>query len=716
MSQSLYISTTEAGSGKALIALGMINLLLRKTSKVNFFRPVIQDPRKQLIVDERLPQGDDDIDLILKHFNLPQTESESFGLLSNQANTLMGEKRINQALEIIIQKFKQLEQRDGFILCEGSDYLGGGSVFEFNLNQEIAKNLGCPILVLGNADCRNVEDTLRPVQIAIDTYRKHNCPIVGILLNKAPLDQVLELTAVLKQNYGHSGYVLGVIPYDRRLISPRVQDIAEQLQAKVLYGHSMLGRIASHFLVAAMQMQHALTWLKDDSLVITPGDRGDVIVGMLQAHQSINYPNLAGLLLSTGLTPEPAIAKLIEGLPVPFPILSVKTDTYTTVAQIKEIRSPLHPDDREKIALSLQLFEQYVDLNQLVEKVSLVPSQEPTPRMFSFNLMQQARSNLKHIVLPESNDPRILKAAAILRSQNLVTLTLLGQREKIDRLINQHNIALDLDDVVIIYPAQSDRIEDYASIFYRLRQHRGATLDISHDYMQDAIYYGTMMVYCGDADGMVSGAAHTTQHTIRPALQLIKAKPGISLVSSVFLMYLEDRVLVYADCAVNPNPTAMELAEIAITSAETAQSFGIQPRVALLSYSSGESGQGEDVDKVRQATQLAQAQRPNLMIEGPMQYDAAVDPSVAAQKLPGSVVAGRATVLIFPDLNAGNNTYKAVQRETGAIAIGPVLQGLKKPVNDLSRGCSVDDIVNTVVMTAIQAQTVQDSLALNTGT
>jgi phosphate acetyltransferase len=417
-----------------------------------------------------------------------------------------------------------------------------------------------------------------------------------------------------------------------------------------------------------------------------------------------NYPNLAGILLSTGLKPEPSIAKLIEGLPQTLPILSVKTDTYTTVSQVREVRSTLKSDDYEKIDLSIRTFERHVDLARLESQLSLVQSQEPTPRLFNYNLIQQAKANPQHIVLPESTEPRILKAVSILRSQNIVTITLLGQREEIARAIEQHGIQLDLDDLAIVNPATSDKIEAYARTFYALRKHKGATLDISHDYMLDATYYGTMMVYRGDADGLVSGAIHTTQHTILPALQLIKTKPGVSLVSSVFLMYLGDRVRVYGDCAVNPNPDAAQLAEIAIASADTARSLGIEPRVALLSYSSGDSATGSEVDKVRRATEIARERRPDLILEGPIQYDAAVDPEVAALKLPGSIVGGRATVLVFPDLNTGNNTYKAVQRETGAIAIGPILQGLKKPVNDLSRGCTVDDIVNTVIVTAIQAQ------------
>lgn len=695
MTHSLYISTTEAGSGKALASLGIIDLILRQTTRVHFFRPVIQTKNKR----------DEDIELILTYFGLNQTYEESFGLSSQEVNELLGQHQASIALEQIIAKFKRLEQRGDFILCEGSDYLGEGAAFEFNLNQEFARNLGCPILILGRADNRTPEATLRPIQMAVDAYRQHNCQVMGIVLNRASPDQVVTLKAALKTRYGEDGYLLAVIPSDPRLGSPRVRDIAEQLQAEVLYGHTHLDNLVPHFLVAAMQMQHALSWLKDNSLVITPGDRGDIIVGMLQAHQSTKYPQLAGLLLSTGLKPDPAIARLIEGLPDPLPILSVKTDTYTTASLVKEVRSSLIPEDKEKISLSICAFDDHVDLREFKQQISTIQVQGMTPKMFTYNLLKQASTEPRHIVLPEGTDPRILKAAAVLTSRGIVKLTLLGQRAKIEQVIKQQRIDLDLNALSILYPPESSRLAHYAQTLHQLRQHKGITLEAAHDYLMDVSYFGTMMVYEGDADAMVSGAVHTTQHTVRPALQIIKAKPGFSIVSSVFLMCLEDRVLVYGDCAVNPNPTAAELAEIAITSADTAQSFGIEPRVALLSYSSGDSGQGDDVDKVRQATQIAQARRPDLLLEGPMQYDAAVNPQVAAQKLPGSIVAGRATVLVFPDLNTGNNTYKAVQRETGAIAIGPILQGLKKPVNDLSRGCTVEDVINTVAITAIQAQT-----------
>jgi phosphate acetyltransferase len=456
-----------------------------------------------------------------------------------------------------------------------------------------------------------------------------------------------------------------------------------------------------------MQVSHALDWLQNDNtLIITPGDRGDAILGMIQAHQSTNYPRIAGILLTTGFKPEGSILRLLEGVPDCPPLLSVNSNTYDTTNRLGKIYSSLTIQDQEKINRSIEIFEKYIDLDKLENIIQSVQIKGIPPKLFVYNLLQQAKSNKKHIVLPEGNEPRILKAVASLIAQNVVKITLLGKVEEIENIIKKYNIFLDLNQVKVINPEDSDRFEEYVQTFYEIRKNKGLTLDAARDNLADISYFGTMMVYLGDADGMVSGSVNTTQHTIRPALQIIKTKPGFSLVSSVFFMCLEDRVLVYGDCAVNPNPTAEQLVEIALSSAETAQIFGIDPKVALLSYSSGSSGQGEDVEKVRRAAQLAHLRNPDLKLEGPMQYDAAVDPIVAAQKLPNSAVGGQANVFIFPDLNTGNNTYKAVQRETKAIAIGPILQGLKKPVNDLSRGCTVEDIINTVIITAIQGANV----------
>jgi phosphate acetyltransferase len=696
MTFSLYISTIEPGSGKAFIALSILELSLRITTKIGFFRPIIPDCHNN--------KKDEDLDLILTHFDLPQSYEDSFGLYYQEASDLIGQQKIDEVLDRIIAKYKKLEEKCDFIVCEGTDYQGESFAFEFNINTEITQNLACPVLILGNAEHNSLEDAIHPVQIALESYLEKGCQVIGIILNKVNPEQVNDFKDGLSNHFDNSKYLLSVIPYNSQLSSPRVREIAEQLGAEVLYGEDRLDGLVSNYLIAAMEMQNALTWFKEDSLIITPGDRGDMIIGTLQAHQSSKYPSLAGILLSTGFKPEPSIAKLIEGIADPLPILSVKTDTYTTVANLNKVHTSLTAFDREKIALCIRMFEKYVDLQKLEQQIRTIKIEGITPKMFTYNLVRQAQSQKQHIVLPEGNEPRILKATSVLLARDIVEITLLGKEEDIEQSIKKYGIHLNLEQLNIINPAESEKFADYVQSFYELRNHKGITLDVAHDCLLDVSYFGTMMVYQGDADGMVSGSVHTTGHTIRPALQFIKTKPDCSLVSSVFFMCLENRVLVYGDCAINPDPTAEQLADIALASAVTAQRFGIEPKVALLSYSSGESGQGEDVEKVRKATQIAQQRRPDLKIEGPIQYDAAVDPTVGVQKMPGSQVAGQATVLIFPDLNTGNNTYKAVQRETGAIAIGPVLQGLNKPVNDLSRGCTVEDIINTVAITAIQAQ------------
>jgi phosphate acetyltransferase len=327
-----------------------------------------------------------------------------------------------------------------------------------------------------------------------------------------------------------------------------------------------------------------------------------------------------------------------------------------------------------------------------------------TPKMFQYNLVKRAKKHRKHIVLPEGNDERIIMAAARLQAMDVVDISIIGNKKQIENKVAELGLEFDFSKVDIINPRESQHYDNYVTTYYELRKEKNVSMAMAKDLMEDVSYFGTMMVYKGHADGMVSGAAHTTQHTILPALQFIKTKPNSSVVSSIFFMCLEDRVSIFGDCAINPNPTAEQLAEIAISSADSSLAFGIEPKIAMLSYSSGSSGKGDEVDKVRAATAIVKQKRPDLKIEGPIQYDAAVDMEVGQSKMPNSEVAGHASVLIFPDLNTGNNTYKAVQRETGALAIGPMLQGLNKPVNDLSRGCSVDDIINTVVITAIQAQ------------
>jgi phosphate acetyltransferase len=607
-------------------------------------------------------------------------------------------------LDKIIEKYKILESQCDFVLCIGSDF-EGSSAMEFDYNADIARNLGSPVLIVTSAREQTIEEVINEIKIAHEAFEEHGCQILGTIVNRADAEVMYDLLEALEDELPDRKTLLSVIPAREMLSSPTIKEVCEHMGARVLYGEDQLDRLAYHYLVIAMRIRNYLTHLKSNALLITPGDRSDVILSALQAHQSQNYPKIAGLLLTGGLRPPATVDLLLSGLSDIIPILSVSTDTYQTAMNIGHVRSYITADSQAKIKLSLRLFERHVDTVALEQQLSALPDQGITPKMFIYNLVQQAKSDKKHIVLPEGGDERILRAAASLRRNNVVDLTFLGKREKVESAIYNLGLRRELRDVPIIDPAGAPKAEEYAQELMELRKHKGMNMDMALDQLTDVSYFGTMMVYMGDADGMVSGAMHTTQHTIRPALQFVKTKPGFSVVSSVFFMALPDRVLVYGDCAVNPNPTAEQLAEIAIASADTAVAFGIkQPRIAMLSYSSGESGKGADVMRVRAATELAKERRPDLILEGPMQYDAAVSADVAAAKMPGSKVAGQATVFIFPDLNTGNNTYKAVQRETGAIAIGPVLQGLNKPVNDLSRGCTVDDVINTVAITAIQAQ------------
>jgi len=541
------------------------------------------------------------------------------------------------------------------------------------------------------------------IHLAFDSFDEKEVMVLAVVANKVPPDSMSGLYDNLREVIPQKTMVYA-IPYFGSLDNPTIRELADVLNAKVLFGENFLNNQGGNFIVGAMQLRNFLRRLIENCLVITPGDRADIIMGALQAHLSANYPKISGIVLTGGIVPEEPILKLIEGLTQVVPIILVEDGTFETANMIGSARSHIYADNKQRIYTSIESFEKYINVDELADKLVTFQPDGITPRMFQYNLVVRAKKNKKHIVLPEGNDERILRAAARLVAQDIVTLTILGDKNKVLQLAESVGVELDLSKINILNPVESPKFEDYVDTLYELRKKKLLNREAAFDLMSDVSYFGTMMVYKGDADGMVSGAIHTTQHTIRPALQFVKTKPGVSVVSSVFFMCLEDRVSVFGDCAINPNPTAAELAEIAISSAESSIAFGIEPRVAMLSYSSGTSGQGEDVNRVREATEIVKQMRPDIKIEGPIQYDAAVDMEVGKSKLPNSEVAGQATVLIFPDLNTGNNTYKAVQRETGAVAIGPMLQGLNKPVNDLSRGCTVDDVFNTVVITAIQAQ------------
>ncbi len=695
MTNNIFIATTEPYSGKSIVALGLMNRLLGKAKKIGYFKPIINDnpPEKK----------DIHIETLVSYFGLNIPYEDTFAFTREQALKLSEAGNTDELIDTIIRKYKQLEARYDFIIVEGSDFLGGGVAFEFNANASFAKNLGAPVILVLSGESRPASQLVSDILTTINNFRDQEMQVLAVIANKVRPEEVDQVQELLHASlYGK--VIFAVIPIDAALKNPTMSEVFETVGGKLLFGENLLAQPVSHTIVGAMQVPNFLRRLKENTLVVTPGDRADLIISGLQANISVSYPKLSGIVLTGGIEPEEPVLQLIKGLQTVVPIIAVEKGTFQTSNEIGAIQSRITADNTSKIELAISTFEKFVDVKSLDEQIITFKPEGITPRMFQYQLVQRAKGHKKHIVLPEGNDDRILQAAAKLITQDIVDLTILGDPEEIAAAINRLGINLDVTQFQIINPLRAEQYKEYVETLFELRKSKNVTIDMAKDLMKDVSYFGTMMVYKGHADGMVSGAIHTTQHTIRPALQFVKTKPGFSVVSSVFFMCLLDRVSVFGDCAVNPNPNAEELAEIAIASAGTSLNFGIQPRIAMLSYSSGSSGQGEDVEKVRQATEIVRQRRPDLKVEGPIQYDAAVDPTVGKQKMPDSEVAGKASVLIFPDLNTGNNTYKAVQRETGALAIGPVLQGLNKPVNDLSRGCTVADIFNTVVITAIQSQ------------
>lgn len=693
MSKNLYIATMEPRSGKSVILLGLMELLSRRIQNIGVFRPIIQAGERK----------DDYIELAMTRYKLKFRYEDLYGCTHQEARALLSSGQYESLMKTLVDKYRALERQSDFVVCVGTDYTGVATAFEFDFNADVANQLGCPLLTVVSGEGKTAEDVVAATKVTREAFQDKGCTILATVVNRVKASILDSVARQLEEKKAETGPVY-ILKEEPALNYPTVGEIARALNGRLLGAEgSGLDREVRLTKVAAMQLTHVLERIGDGDLIITPGDRADVILGSLVTLFSEKGPSLAGLVLTGGMEPEPKILSLIEGLKKPnFPIMLVDADTFTTATNVNSIVSVIHPESERKIVLALGVFESGVDVAELAERIAVVRSTRVTPIMFEYNLIERAKSDRRHIVLPEGVEDRILRAAEIVLRRNAADLTLLGNMDEIQKKIA--TLGLDLKRAQIIDPSRSEWLEDFGETFFQLRSHKGVPRDLARDTMLDVSYFGTMMVHKGLADGMVSGSVHTTQHTLRPAFEFIRTKPGYSLISSVFFMCLADRVLVYGDCAVNPNPNPEQLADIAIASAETAKAFGIEPRIAMLSYSTGESGKGEDVEKVREATQIARERRPDLKIEGPIQYDAAIDASVAATKMPKSEVAGQATVFIFPDLNTGNNTYKAVQRSANAVAIGPVIQGLNKPVNDLSRGCTVTDIVNTVAITAIQAQ------------
>jgi phosphate acetyltransferase len=695
MTKNVFIASAEPYSGKSIVALGLVNLLLGKARKVAYFKPIINPEIKD--------KKDVHIDTVLEHFKLPIQYEEAFAYTRQEALKLLEKESQSEMIDTIIHKVKKLEETNDFTIIDGSDFVGEGTAFEFEANINIARNLGSPAIIVVSGEGKTTSEVINSVLTVLRNFEMKEVQVIGVIVNKVKQDQLKDVKDLLPQQLNKE-LILSVIPEDKNLSAPTMKEIYEQLGAKVVCGEEQLSNQVDNFITGAMQVPQFLNHIKENVVIVTPADRGDIVISAIQANLSLNYPKVAGIVLTVGGKLDKPVQRLVDGLSSVIPIVSVKSGTFETTARLGTIHSRITSDNTKKILLAIDTFDKYVDVKALEEKLVTYHSEVLTPHMFQYQITKKAKAFRKHIVLPEGDDDRILKAAARLLNQQIVNLTILGDAHQIAASIKRLGLNFDNTRLNIVNPVESPYYNDYVQTLYELRKSKNVSLETARDLMTDVSYFGTMMVYKGHADGMVSGANHTTQHTIRPALQFVKTKPDISIVSSIFFMCLPDRVAVFGDCAVNPDPTAEQLAEIAISSAESSSRFGIEPRIAMLSYSSGTSGEGAYVEKVRQATRIVKERRPDLKVEGPIQYDAAVDPVVGKQKLPDSEVAGRANVFIFPDLNTGNNTYKAVQRETGALAIGPMLQGLNKPVNDLSRGCTVDDIFNTVIITAIQSQ------------
>jgi len=712
VAQSIYITSAEGHSGKSTVALGVLDALSHATPRVGVFRAIARSTIERDYV----------LEMLLDHDGVDLPYDECVGVTYDDVRA-----DPDAALATIVERYKAVEAQCDAVVIVGSDYTDVGSPAELAYNARIAANLGAPVLLvvggrsaqnqtqpeqLGSSLARTPAEVGQIADLALAELAHGRAELFAVVANRSDPALTGETIAAIRRAVAASTSApaagtppvpVWAIPEDRFLVAPSIRGIMRAVDGELLTGDpDRLTREALAVVVAGMSMVNVLPRLLEGGVVIIPADRSEVLLATLLANASGTFPSISGIVLNGGFElPEP-VTRLLDGLGSKVPIITTELGTYETAVRIMSTRGRLAADSQRRYDTALSLFEQSVDTDELLTAFGVARATVVTPLMFEFQLIERARAQRKRIVLPEGDDDRVLRAAATVLKRGIADLVILG--EPFEVRARAIELGIDLQGAEVLSPLDAVHVHKFAEEYARLRAHKGMTVAQAADTVTDVSYFGTMMVHLGLADGMVSGAAHTTAHTIRPAFEIIKTKPGVSVVSSVFLMALADRVLVYGDCAVIPDPTSEQLADIAISSAATAAQFGISPRVAMLSYSTGESGSGADVEKVRDATAFVRTRAPELLVEGPIQYDAAADAAVAAAKMPGSQVAGRATVFVFPDLNTGNNTYKAVQRSAGAVAIGPVLQGLNKPINDLSRGALVEDIVNTIAITAIQAQ------------
>ncbi|NUV73645.1 phosphate acetyltransferase [Streptomyces fungicidicus] len=687
MARSVYVTGTDRGDGRQVFELGLMELLTRRVDRVGVFRPLVHDGPDRLF------------EVLRGRYRLSQDPATAHGIDYRRAAGIQAEQGTDALVSQLVDRYLAVARDYEVVLVLGTDYADTQLPDELALNARLANEFGASVLPVVGGRSQSAESVRAEARNAYRAYHALGCDVLALGVNRVAAEDRDVVAQRLRARLPVPCYVL---PDDPALSAPTVRQISRALDGTVLLGDDAgLARDVLDFVFGGATLPTFLHALTPGCLVVAPGDRADLVVGALAAHSS-GTPPIAGVLLTLGERPDREVLRLAAKVAPGTPVVSVPGNSFPTATRLFTLEGRLDAATPRKAETALGLFEDWVDTAELLDRISVGSTDRVTPMMFEHKLLERARADRRRVVLPEGLDERVLRAADVLLRRSVCDLTLLGPVDAIRK--KAADLGVDLGGAELIDPQDSDLRKRFAERYTELRAHKGVSVELAYDVVADVNYFGTLMVEEGLADGMVSGSAHSTAATIRPAFEIIRTRPDATLVSSVFFMCLADRVLVYGDCAVNPDPNAVELADIAVQSALTGARFGVDPKIAMLSYSTGSSGSGADVEKVREATALARERRLDLLIEGPIQYDAAVEPTVAAAKLPGSEVAGQATVLIFPDLNTGNNTYKAVQRSAGAVAVGPVLQGLRKPVNDLSRGALVQDIVTTVAITAVQAQ------------
>lgn len=688
MASGIFVTTTTRGTGKSLVTLGLADSLYQRSGSIAYFRPIV--PGDSVDADPMV--------LLMRETFALTAGHATGGLTAAEARSLIAEGKADEVQERCVAQFEQIARDGRIVVVEGTDLTGADPALELELNAALARNLGTPVVGVVAGSGATPAEAADAVDLARRALDESGVDLLAMMVNRADPAQLEAITEAIRP--GRHSWPVYVLPELPELALPAVSEVAQALHLSQVAGTEHLDRDISEVKAVSMEGGNFLQILQEGTLVIVSGDRSDAVLATVASALTPDFPVPSGMILTNGILPNPSVQRLYQD--AAFPVFVSQADTFNTAQAVGQVRSELSSALPRKTAAALGAWHQRVDGDELLARIEIPRTTRITPLRFLHELIERARQDRRRIVLPEGEDARVLRAAEILRRRDVCDLVILGAETAVRELAAREGV--DLTGITLVDPATAPDRERYAQEYARLRAHKGVDLDRAREVMLDGAYCGTMMVHLGEVDGMVSGAAHTTANTIRPALEFIKTRPGVEIVSSVFFMLMPDRALVYGDCAVNPDPGAEQLADIAYASALTAQQFGVDPRVAMLSYSTGGSGSGEAVDKVRRATELVRQGHPELKVDGPLQYDAAVNASVAASKMPDSEVAGQASVFVFPDLNTGNNTYKAVQQSAGAVAVGPVLQGLNKPVNDLSRGCTVEDIVNTVAITAIQAQ------------